>query len=67
LIFPHRFPTVSPRDTFLKITEKALKNSFLQQKRPAIMPRLGYDVRQGVYNRMDHEKQEALSMFMKEI
>ena len=31
------------------------------------MPRLGYDVRQGVYNRIDHEKQEALSMFMKEI
>lgn len=31
------------------------------------MPRLGYDVLQGVYNRMDHEKQEALSMFMKEI
>ena len=28
---------------------------------------LGYDVRQGVYNRMDNEKQEALAMFMKEI
>lgn len=32
-----------------------------------ISPRLGYDVRQGVYDRMDNEKQEALAMFMKEI
>lgn len=32
-----------------------------------ISPRLGYDVCQGVYDRMDHEKQEALAMFMKEI
>lgn len=32
-----------------------------------ISPRLSDDVRQGVYDRMDHEKQEALSMFMKEI
>lgn len=32
-----------------------------------ISPRLGDDVRQGVFNRMDNEKQEALSMFTKEI
>mgnify|MGYP001737395445 FL=1 len=32
-----------------------------------ISPRLSYDVRQGVYDRMDNEKQEALAMFMKEI
>ena len=32
-----------------------------------ISPRLDYDVRQGVYDRMDNEKQEALAMFMKEI
>lgn len=32
-----------------------------------ISPRLSYDVRQGVYDRMDSEKQEALAMFMKEI
>lgn len=28
---------------------------------------LSYDVRQGVYSRMDSEKQEALTMFTKEI
>lgn len=32
-----------------------------------ISPHLGDDVRQGVFNRMDNEKQEALSMFAKEI
>lgn len=32
-----------------------------------ISPRLSYDVRQGVYDRMDNEKQEAIAMFMKEI
>ena len=32
-----------------------------------ISPRLRYDVRQGVYDRIDNKKQEALAMFMKEI
>ena len=32
-----------------------------------ISPRLSDDVRQGVYDRIDNEKQEALAMFMKEI